>query len=381
MPCVDVMRGIAMLLVILSHAAALVDGRTVPGLPYLLLIRITNLASVAFVFVSGTIVNYFLESRPDRATVVKRFARRAVFLLAVTHPAVWFASWFLLPGQLSAMLDQFYSTDTIAICLLVGPPLMMGLGSRAKIAAVPVLLGSAVVLKAFWLPTGPAQTLLKEVLVGQSVSAWHPVLLYPVLPWLGVFLAGSVLGASLAAAAADSGLRALGSRVQRAGTTLVLTGVSATAVYKVARAVRADLWSPAFLEAVHPDRTTILFPLYVGVLLWIFAWLIRCSQRPQGFGRAAWFVSVLGRTSLFAFVVQFAIVWSLPAVLGWRNRVTLVTLWPMFAASVATVWAASYAYGRLTNRIASDDLETFSATAVEEGPRLVRESWPRPVSD
>lgn len=363
MPSVDVIRGTAMLLVILSHAAALINERTVPGLPFLLLIRVCNLASVAFVFLSGMMVSYFLAIRSDKDTVIRRFARRAFLLLFVVHPLIWFGSWFWSPGPASAMLHLWYVTDTIAVCLLIGPFLILMTGTRWKVVGIVGLLVSAVVLKAFWAPASVGLALLKEVTVG-GLSAGHPL-----LPWLAVFLAGSLLGGSLArTGSTGQGVLVFGRRLEVVGTQLVLTGLAAVGVYKLARMVQADLWSPAFLAAVHPDRTTILFPLYVGILLWLFAGIIRLGHGASGFGRLAWFTSVFGRTSLFAFVIQSAFVWSLSAVAGLRNHVTIVTLWPLFAGFVAVIWIPCYVYGRLTNRIEADDFERF-AGAVADGER------------
>ncbi len=364
MPSVDVMRGSAMLLVILAHAAALIDPHTVPGVPYLLLTRVTSLASVAFVFVSGLMVSYFLESRPDRDTVVRRFARRALFLLLAVHPATWLACWFWSPGPASQLLTRWYITDTIAVCLVVGPVVMRRLGSRGRYASIAGLLVSAVALRAFWRPENPLLLLLQEASVGRPNAAPHPILACPVVPWMAVFLAGSIMGGSLAAACrTGGGLRELGGRIRNLGTVCIAAGVAATAVYKFLRWIQPDLWNPALLEAVHPDRTTILFPLYVGVLLWVFAWIIHRGHATTGFGRVAWLTAVLGRTSLFAFVAQFAVVWSLPAALGLRNQVTLLTLWPLAAGFVAVVWVSSYAYGRLTNRVQADDFRQFTGAA------------------
>lgn len=72
--------------------------------------------------------------------------------------------------------------------------------------------------------------------------------------------------------------------------------------------------------------------------------------------------------SLFVFVIQCAFVWSLSAVAGLRNHVTIVTLWPLFAGFVAVIWIPYYVYGRLTNRIEADDFERF-AGAVAAGER------------
>ena len=77
--------------------------------------------------------------------------------------------------------------------------------------------------------------------------------------------------------------------------------------------------------------------------------------------RLGWALSVLGRTSLFAFVIQFTIVWSMSALLGLRNSLTLVTLWPMFAFYVTLIWSFCYVYGRLSDRVRPGELDVLAA--------------------
>ena len=347
LPVIDVMRGSAMLLVILSHAAALVDIRSAPAQAYLALIRFTNLASIAFVFLSGTMVSYFFETC-DRRRVALRFARRALFLAFVIHPAIWLACWFWSPGQPLVMLRAWYITDTIAVCLLIGPPIMRLLTLRSRVVVAALLPIVAALARVFLVPSSELGVTLKYLAVGSvplSIS-------YPLLPWLAVFLAGSVLGATIARAGENrDGLRELSGGLIRTGAALVGAGVATVAIYKAARAFLPDWWNPELLQSIRPDRTTILFPAYLGAVLLLLAFIIHHHNRPGGSSWFAWAISVIGRTSLFAFVTQFAVVWSLPALLGLRKSLTIVTLWPTFLFSAALVWCLCYAYGRLTNRV------------------------------
>jgi uncharacterized membrane protein len=354
---IDVMRGSSMLLVILAHTAWLVDRSTAPALPFLALIRFANLASIAFVFVSGTMVSYFLATL-DRRRVVLRFARRAVFLLFVVHPVIWLASWFWFPGEPSAMLRAWYITDTIAACLLIGPALMVTVPAAGRMLLAALLPAAAVVARALWVPDAGIAAVARELLVGSRPSTT----LYPLLPWLAVFLGGSVLGELLAKAGEDrQKFLALSARLKWAASALLGAGVVTVAVYKSSRIVLPNLWNQAWLDAVRPDRTTVLFPSYIGTLLLLLAFVIQRGYGRTGFGRFGWATSVIGRTSLFAFVVQFTIVWSLSAILGLRSSLTLVTIWPMFLFYVALIWSLCYAYGRLSDRVHRGEIDAVIA--------------------
>ncbi len=354
---IDVMRGSAMLLVILAHTAWLVDRSTAPALPFLALIRFANLASIAFVFVSGTMVCYFLETC-DRRRVVLRFARRAVFLLFVIHPVIWLASWFWFPGDPSAMLRAWYITDTIAACLLVGPAIMITVPRAGRMILAALLPAAAVVARALWVPHAGIGEVARELLVGSRPTTTF----YPLLPWLAVFLAGSALGELIAEAGGERRkFLALSGRLKWAASALLGAGVVTVAVYKLSRIAWPGLWNQAWLDAVKPDRTTVLFPLYIGALLLLLAFVIQRGYSRTGFGRLGWATSVLGRTSLFAFVIQFTIVWSLSAILGLRSSLSLVTLWPMFLLYVALIWSFCYAYGRWSERVRPGELDALIA--------------------
>jgi len=62
---VDVLRGIAMVLVILQHSYLSVNIKAIPPLIDFLLWNITGLAAVAFVSISGVIYSYFMYAGPD----------------------------------------------------------------------------------------------------------------------------------------------------------------------------------------------------------------------------------------------------------------------------------------------------------------------------
>jgi len=348
---IDVMRGTAMLLVILAHTAWLADSRRVPALPFLTLIRVTNLASMAFVFVSGTMVSYFLETREHRL-VVRRFARRALFLALVVHPVIWCACWFWNPGLPSVMVRSWYITDTIAACLVLGPQAMRVLSIPTRAIVAALLPAVSVLLRAYWAPASAAGGVVKELLVGRTSFATY----YPLLPWFAVFLAGSVLGARIADAGTDrAGLRSVSRVMAGGGLALMVAGAVSIALYKATRGFIA----PALLQALHPDRTTVMFPAYRGALLVIFALIMRRASGKTGFGRVAWATSVIGRSSLFAFVTQFIVVWSLPALFGLKGALTMTTIWPAFALFVAAVGGMSYAYGRLSNRVRPGEYARF----------------------
>ena len=363
-----------MVLVILQHSYLSVNTRLIPHAADLLLWMVTHLAAIAFVSISGTVFTYFLCTQSIWKTTYRRYALRAVFLILVAHPAINSARWFFrvtdsIPplSFLDSIIFDIPITDMIAVCVLVSPFLILRLGTGLRSLVVVTLWVVAPVAVAFLTSAGPRWVIWKEVIFGAIEDPL--VFWWPLAPWLAIFLAGSFAGYALARLkqgelTADSLVRGL----KRVGIVLALLGIFLTIGYKVLKMAYGREWSPELFGAIYPGQTTTLLPGYLAVLAGLFAALLRRIDMSGHYDRFLWFLSILGRTSLFTFVIQFAVVESVPALLGLKEILGLGGFIILFVLGLAVVWVLAYGYGRLRGWFSANDYgECVAAAGAHQG--------------
>ncbi len=357
---VDSMRGLAMVLVILQHCYQVVDPHRITAISDMIIYLPTRMASVAFMAVSGMMISFFLYSTVDWKRVYRRFARRAIMLLLVAHVAIHVARYFYYdPVGLRTLIDHilydYPITDTIALALLIAPFAIrfVGTGARAMIA-IALLVVTPIVLILFQ-PTNEAALIVRGLVFGGIPGSHWAVVGWPLVPWVGIFLCGSLLGQALAEVRTGTmSLADLVRKMRRAGTVLMAAGIVLTGAYKVA-AYLFGPFDPVVFNALYPSRTTALLPIYLAVLLWTFAYLMAAIDGRGQTGRPAWALSVFGRTSLFTYVNQFIFVHSLPALLGLKWQMGIGGFVALFLCALPASWLVSFAYGRIRGWIVAGD--------------------------
>ncbi len=361
---VDVLRGFAMVLVILQHSYLSVNMQAIPPLVDFLLWNMTGLAAVAFVSISGMIYSYFLYTRPDWRLAYRRYAKRAAFLLLAAHLVINVMSYYFnasgkqyssgYEAFLSLVVFNFPITDTIAFCLLVAPVFVIGMCNHRRVAAISAMLLSAVFVRAFVNPVNAGWTILQEATFGGL--GVPRVFWFPLVPWLAIFLSGSFAGYALACHKNGTlKVSAMVKRINRGG--LLLAGCAAVLLmgYKVLKMAMGSTWDPHIFLAIYPGQTTALLPGYLAFLALLFAVLLKEIDISGRYNRLFWILSVFGRTSLFTFVIQFAVVESAPALLGLKGTISLVGFIFLFAAGSMLTWLSAYFYGRWRGWISEND--------------------------
>lgn len=358
---IDSLRGFAMVLVIMQHCFFHVNIEQIPQFVIQILYLVTYLAAVAFVSISGAVFSYSLYHQSNWQSKYQRYALRAVFMLMFAHPAINLANYFFYmvnsEGSVSIverLILGFPITDTIAICLLFSPVFILGLDPIARALTIVIILATTPFIVAFILPARPPLVVVKEVLFGTlgepSVFWW------PLIPWLAIFSTGSFTGQALMGV--KQGTLSISSFLRgliKAGFVLATFSVVITAGYKLFKVAYGAYWSANLFRAFYPDQTTTLLPGYFAVLAWLLAGLMYRIDVCGNFDFFLWFLSILGRTSLFTFIIQFAVVESVPALLGFTGSLGLEGYLFLFFAGLSIVWLMSYSYGRARGWITIND--------------------------
>ncbi|HMK56996.1 MAG TPA: hypothetical protein VK448_10210, partial [Dissulfurispiraceae bacterium] len=151
----------------------------------------------------------------------------------------------------------------------------------------------------------------------------------------------------------------------------VLTGCSIVfvLVYELLKIKFATDWDPQIFSALFPNQTGLLLPGYFGALIWLFIIGVRRIHYSGQYSRSLWVLSVFGRTSLFTYVVQFAVVESIPALLGYTGKLGVAGFLFLFTIGLIVIFVISFSYGRMRGWLKENDY-IQSANIVTSGHSL-----------
>lgn len=340
----DAARGTAMLFVFLSHFVEVYFKRN--QIPVDLAYAITMVASPAFISISGAIIGILYCTRGERFHQTRwRFIWRGWFLLTLGRALILIAHVPLAGGWEEAFRWGFM-TDAIGFCILLGPLAMESLRSYQR-----ALLGSAIYVISWivilaWIPELPGAGISKEFLFGSFLSSSRFFTdVFPILPWFGLYLIatslGELLGTFLVEGKHERLLRTtLLTGVISVGSSFVLLGIR-TLWEKVMNGTSIEvhlLLSP--LQKLPPGPIYFLF--YAGCTFLLIWGLIR-FQHVRLVAMYSSIVEVIGRNSLFVFIAQYFVYFSLFAVVAFGPKF----LWPLyFLLSASGLWAIAYFWER-----------------------------------
>ncbi|NMO22327.1 DUF1624 domain-containing protein [Pyxidicoccus fallax] len=345
---VDAARGLAMLLVFLAH---FLDAylRPLGGAAEALrqkLQMVTRLASPSFMLISGLILGLlYARRREDFGRLRPKLLRRGLLLLTVGHLLIvpTYLSWV---DETSHLVRILFVTDTIGAALLMGPLLVPYLGARARLALGLGLFTASWALSLGVHSTGLAANLVEEVLFGHLVQS---VLFsnFPLVPWFGVYLAGSAVGEWLCDKLRAGEARQAARRLVTTGGTLVTLGVVLVGIHVwLRRSGGAHLPEELASTLVALTSPRQKFPpgpaylLFYGGLALAGLGLLIGAEHAGRLGRLLRPASLLGRHSFSAFLLQFYVYY-----LGvYYAHLPYSPLWPLlFVATVVLlgglVWA------------------------------------------
>jgi uncharacterized membrane protein len=361
---IDSLRGFAMVLVILQHSYLSTNMTSIPKFIDMLVWSITALAAVAFVSISGAMYSYFLYIQPDWRLAYRRYAGRALFLLLAVHPMINLTSCcFRLSGTGTAsgfrqvMADLFLDfpiTDTIGLCMLLTPLIILSFNTLQRFMIIVGMLLITVLIRALVIPADPHVQILKEALFGGL--SLPKVFWFPLIPWIAIFLTGSFVGQGMMRLRQGSlKVQHLIQALNTGGCALAVSYVVLMIGYKFIKMYWGVHWNQDIMLAISPSQTTTMLPGYLAVLSWLLAALIHRIDVSGHYDRLAWFLSISGRTSLFTYVVQFIIVESVPALLGYKGALGLTGFILLFFIGLFIMTLLSYIYGRMRGWIMQND--------------------------
>jgi uncharacterized membrane protein len=341
-PAIDAARGAAMILVCLSHFGTAYLREEQP-LHVQLLIGASMLATPAFVFISGMMLGLLYDrSRRDFGPTRITLLDRGVFLLTIGHLAI-LGGQIVRATSMSAFLQQTFVTDTIGISLVFGALIVDRIGAQTR-AALGLLVYSINCLLVFaWHADQGGAREIKALLVGWDPSSGGSYA-FSLLPWLGFYLVGSAAGQQLSKWMKDNRERRLRLAFALTGSVCVMLAVTIKLIIWLAIGrgePNAHQSQPLVYFASSPWQKYPpgpLFFLFFGGLAGCMVGALFALMSRNWFSPIAKFLMLLGRCSLFVFVLQYYLYFGL----FWALRLPHSPLWPLyFAASIIPLTMAA----------------------------------------
>ena len=359
-----------MLFVCLSHFASV----------YLLLYKQTiaasalsaigMIASPSFVCLSGTLVGVAYVRRPrEFGHFQLKLADRALFLLSVGHVLMLLS---VLPAHFDSHgpLGWVFITDAIAFSLLVAPWIMTRLTARERVLLAVVLLSISWLLIDDWQPRVAAEVTIKAMLFGESGRYW-----FPIVPWLGVYVASTAFGEHLGAILVQRDYARVAATMARTGACLVLASVllglvhtgAAHGILRVVRDSRGLESMTSVWQKYPPALAYVL--LFGGLGLVLDAALVQLWRHGIATRTLRMFGAV-GRSSLFIYVLQAQMYYVILHYVHLPNT----TAWPLVLGGtlVPLALAATWWSRRGMNRYLTVGLPTLVAAIAARRDALLR---------
>ena len=315
--------------------------------------RISLVASPTFVSLSGILLGFLFRVSPTGMSVLgAKLVDRGLFLLTVGHVVIALAH-IPTAGGLGPAFEWGFITDVIGIGLLVGPVVVQKIPPRRRLVLATAVYVLSWVIVVAWSPEAPGIERIKEYLFGSAIFLpGRPKLVFecfPLLPWLALYLAATVLGEALGQRYQTSRRAAAGTLVTR----LAIACILGAAAFKVVPHFLTELgvlppniliWTLGWPFQKQPPAPTYL-GLYAGIGLLLLRAMMALDAHPRA---RAWLApaAMLGRVSLATFIAQYYVyftvlkLWS-PPYSPW---------WPLlFAISFVAVFGISALWNRFGN--------------------------------
>lgn len=353
----------------------------------MILADIGKVATPTFLLLSGAMTGWLCAS-PSRDPTATRYKilNRGLFLVTFGHLLVSLAEAHR-DGGIWRTMQTASIVDEIGLCMLV----CAALYPRLRLAAFRerALITGAALFAACWItvlawhPASATEIFWRQVFLGPDpLGALLVSYNSPTLQYMAIFAMGLAGGGTLQAVKEEP---LLGARIGRFLLTLGLTLASVAVALRVGRLAANYLhwiedrpWldlTTALTAKYPPSPAYLAFFGGTGMALAGGFFLIsNSSPRPLRFLGSA--LAVVGRASLFVFVLQYFVYWTLPDLLG-------IVPGPrapwVFVLDLVIIWVAAWGWGRVGgNRFLTVGLRPRARTASAPASPGTPTAWSDP---
>ena len=325
-------------------------------------VRVSMLASPTFVTVSGLVAGFLAVTRTSSFTRLRRkLLDRGAFLLLVGHGVLALSG--VATGQGFATAYRVgYITDAIGFAVMVGPWLVASVRPRSRLLLAALVFALSWCAVFWWMPHEAIAAGVKHYFIGNQNPGDFTRGNFPLIPWLAVYLAGTVIGERL-------GNYYVGKKEGRGHLFLARVGIVSIGLAMAVKIGEILFRNsvPVFTQ-VHPDVVSFLSsyqkfppgPFYVtffgGVGIVLVAGILEAGRR----GMQPLLLNQLrqiGLASLFIYILEF----YLYGVVFRGLRLPYTPLWPvLFLVSIVILAKAAASWNeREGNRYLTVGIDPF----------------------
>ena len=343
-PALDMLRGWLMVHIVVDHALANLTH------DWEIRRRMFGYGGTGFTLVSGMLLGYFFVTRGELEPLYARYRQQAMRLLFVVHPLMSLLLFVPHAAEGESLRSFFthrtYITDLLAVIFLAAP-LLKRFPAKARVwtGLACLAVGRLIAIA----PPLPRPFDAVEQLLGGSDGAAHATITsgYPFLGCVGTILIGIHLGDRYGRATTRGEDDECVRDVRKTALAAALLTLALVACWALLRQFHVD--SPALILAqrfLYPDSDAALVPLYAGVTLLLFSVFLRAENG----GVLERFLVVFGKTSLFTYVLQYLVVETLPAMLGFRHHLSLAACGMLIAGAIPVLFVIARTYNEHVTR-------------------------------
>lgn len=344
----DAARGIAMLLVCLSHFCDVHFVRSAAFDSWfgMALSLIGKVATPTFVLVSGILMGCQAESVAASSRFRMHLLDRALLLVTIGHLLI--ALSFMPRWGAWKALTSLYITDTLALCVVVGLYAVPRISRKSRFVLGGLCAAGNWFVWRFWSTQDPVLLPVKSMLLGPPEGN-DAILIFPILPWVGWYLVGSAIGEWLT----SDGLGHISWRSRRLGAVgfgMVALALALKAGVVLHTSVTGLKFDPTWYAVISPFQKYPPGPGYLlvmgGAALVLVSAVLSPAQ-PSWIKVCATLAEPIGRNSLVIFIVQFYLYFAVCDLFVKQGAmVPIAVSVAAFLVSLAGLWAVAWLCGR-----------------------------------
>ena len=312
---------------------------------------IGKIASPTFMVISGMMLGFLYRVGPNSFDRVRRkLVDRGLFLITVGHLVIVFAH-VAISGSIATAFTWGFITDAIGFSIILGPVVITLLSPLSRVMVPLGMYGVSWLAAARWWPEHSYQEFLKETLFGSLGESQFYFYNFPLLPWFCLYLSSSVLGERIAIHFFKGDLDAMPRSVLRTALACgalaaVLVGYRGLALLGWVPTSGGVLLLTDLGQKLPPSPAYFLF--YTAIGLGIMWFLLEAELRGR-LPKLLDTLGLLGRTSLFAFLLQYYVYYTILFLLP----IPYSPLWPLLlvASGILIFLLSDFWYRLRGNRL------------------------------
>jgi len=331
---IDVGRGTAMLFVCLAHFSE----AYLHPLGELQQLRIcsyfTLIASPTFMLISGMMLGYLYCTKSGNFEGIRlKLTDRGLFLITIAHVLIFIA---FIPFMRSSgiTVKVTFVTDSIGISMILGVLLIQRISKHYRLLLSALLYAGSTYLASLGKADFPGIGTVHEALTG---SFFHASFFdsFPLIQWLSIYLAGSVIGERLGNYQKTDELLKVRSFFLKLGFAGLALSVLLYAAWHYGR---QNEFIDTFLRFYRKNPPGLLYFVFYGscgiFLLVLLDYIIK--RKPTSYLIRK--LEIMGQVSLFVFIVQYFLYFFVISLL----KIPYISWWPLiYVFSMVIIMAAA----------------------------------------